>query len=128
MEEIQKEEQEQTENLKKKIRNLEKKLADLNKLSQEQKEKNVADQATLATKEAEVKKLEEEIQKKTNKKISLLEEIRLLAEGIDKLEKEDKNTQIQDLEQELVKLRGDLKVEESEDEVVKNGLGKINYQ
>ena len=30
--------------------------------------------------------------------------------------------------QELVKLRGDLKVEESEDEVVKNGLGKINYQ
>ena len=100
----------------------------MNKLSQEQKEKNVADQATLATKEAEVKKLEEEIQKKTNKKISLLEEIRLLAEGIDKLEKEDKNTQIQDLEQELVKLRGDLKVEESEDEVVKNGLGKINYQ
>ena len=100
----------------------------MNKLSQEQKEKNVADQATLATKEAEVKKLEEEIQEKTNKKISLLEEIRLLAEGIDKLEKEDKNTQIQDLEQELVKLRGDLKVEESEDEVVKNGLGKINYQ
>ena len=93
------------------------------KLSEAQKAKLKTNNTTLEKKETELKKLEAEIEERNTNKLKLLDEIRGLSEEIKKTD--PKEIEIDNLELQIQKLKGVLTVEESEDNLIEEGLGKI---